>query len=98
MSRTKRTPGRVVELTAAQRRIAVAIAAFVDANGYSPTFDELRVATGYASKGPVHAVVTQLRALGIVTATSRAGALRLGDNIVVRDDTVYMIGEPYDGR
>lgn len=98
MTRAKRVPGRAVELSAAQRKVALAIHSLVEANGYSPTFREVQAATGYASKAPVHRVVLQLRSLGIVPETSRPGSLRLADNIVVRDDTIFMIGEPYDGR
>jgi SOS-response transcriptional repressor LexA len=58
-------------------------------DGVSPTFDDLRVALGRASKAPLHAMIHRLVAKGVLTI--EAGKRR---SLVVRNIDVE--GVPFD--
>ena len=65
-------------LTRPQSQVLTAIAAFVAARGYSPTFQEIAAATGLSSKSRVHAVAQQLVERGAITMRMRqARSIRL---------------------
>ncbi len=53
-------------LTRKQSKILQQIQAFIDENGYSPSFEEIKQLTGLKSKSNVHAYVHALKRRGYI--------------------------------
>ena len=53
-------------ITRTRERILFFIGDFHKWNGYSPSFDEIREALGFASKSPIHYHMKRLRADGLI--------------------------------
>jgi repressor LexA len=66
--------------TAVEQRILDAIKNHINLNGFSPTYRDLMIATGYTSPAPVQGAVYRLRDKGLVTfLDNQARTLRLVD-------------------
>ena len=48
-------------LTPTQKKVYDAIVEFIDANNYSPSYEELKQILGYTSKSPIHGFIHQLK-------------------------------------
>ena len=48
-------------LTPTQKKVYDAIVKFIEANNYSPSYEELKQILGYRSKAPVHGLIHQLK-------------------------------------
>lgn len=57
-------PRAVVGITSRMRECAAAIDAYAQANGYAPSYDDLKDALGLASKSGIQRLITELRERG----------------------------------
>jgi len=48
-------------LTPTQKRVYDTIVKFIEANKYSPSYEELKQILGYRSKSPIHGLIHQLK-------------------------------------
>lgn len=66
-------------LTPAQKRVLDYIRYYIERNGYSPSFDDIKDAIGLRSKSGVHRLVNALRERGHITfLRNRARSITLG--------------------
>jgi SOS-response transcriptional repressor LexA len=60
-------------MTPRQRTLLDFIESFVDQRGYSPSYDEMAVGIGVASKSNIHRLVAGLKQAGLVQEDRRGG-------------------------
>lgn len=58
-------------LTKRQKQILDYLKSFIDANGYAPSFDEIRIAFGYTSLATVHEHLSNLQRKGYIRRSYR---------------------------
>jgi DNA-binding MarR family transcriptional regulator len=67
-----------VGLTAQQHTLLIYIGRYIEANGYPPSFDEMKDALGLRSKSGIHRLITALEERGAITRLSnRARAIEI---------------------
>lgn len=68
-------------LTKVQWELLGYVASFINEHGYSPTFEQMRVRMGYASKASVHRIIEILQERGyVIREHQRAGTLSMTAN------------------
>lgn len=58
-------------ITPRQRSVLAWVDTFVREHGYGPSYDEIRVGVGLASKGTVHGFIERLRERGMIAPAQR---------------------------
>lgn len=80
--RRARLNSRLADLTPMQAKVLTFVVDFIEANGFSPSLDEIAIGTDRASRGSAHYRVKELIAKGKITmAPNRPRSIALVDEV-----------------